>query len=385
MNLDRPIYLDNQSTTPVDPRVVKEIIPYYNEKFGNESSQTHLYGWEAKESIEIAKERIAKLIKCDMNELYFTSGATESINLALKGIAYSEKNAKKHIITFTTEHKATLDVCQQLEKKGYQITYIPVDNDGRIDLAKVEKAITSDTFLLTVLHANNEIGNIYPLNEISNICEKYNILFHVDAAQSIGKIDFNINNYKIDALSFSSHKMYGPKGIGALYIKNKNPKINIDPIIHGGGQQNGIRPGTLPVQNIVGFGKACEIAQEDIFDDNDRILSLRSHLLKGLKNIIPNIIINGDLEYRLAGNLNITIPNIRNNSLMMSLRNIAISNGSACTSNSTEPSHVLRAIGLSKELADSSIRFGIGRFNTLPEIDYTIDTIEQYINKLRSS
>jgi len=385
MNLDRPIYLDNQSTTPVDPRVVKEIIPYYNEKFGNEGSQTHLYGWEAKESIEIAKERIAKLIKCDMNELYFTSGATESINLALKGIAYSEKNTKKHIITFTTEHKATLDVCKQLGKKSYQITYIPVNNNGEIDLTKVEEAITSDTFLLTVLHVNNEIGNVYPINEIGSICKKHDILFHVDAAQSIGKIDFNISDYKIDVLSFSSHKMYGPKGIGALYIKNKNPKIDLDPIMHGGGQQDGIRPGTLPVQTIVGFGKACEIAQKDLFDDNDRILNLRNHLLKGLENIIPNIVVNGDLEHRLAGNLNITIPNIRNNSLMMALRNIAISNGSACTSNSTEPSHVLRAIGLSKELADSSIRFGIGRFNTLSEIDCTIDTIEEYINKLRKS
>tara|TARA_Y100000996_G_scaffold409491_1_gene390218 strand:- start:358 stop:1503 length:1146 start_codon:yes stop_codon:yes gene_type:complete len=381
MDINRPIYLDNQSTTPVDPRVIEEIIPYYNEKFGNEGSQTHLYGWEARESVDISKEYIAQLLKCNMNELYFTSGATESINIALKGSAYSQYNKKKHIITFNTEHKATLDVCKSLEQDGYKITYIPVNKKGIIDLESINKAITEDTFLITVLHANNEIGNIYPIDSIGSICKKNNVLFHVDAAQSIGKIDLNINNSNIDFLSFSSHKIYGPKGIGGLYIKNKNPKIHLNPIIHGGGQQDGIRPGTLAIQNIVGFGKACQIAGQDMLKDNEHILGLRDNLLKGLKEIIPDIIINGDLDNRLAGNLNITIPNTNNNSFMMSIRDIAISNGSACTSKSTKPSHVLKAIGLSDALAHASIRFGIGRFNTKDEIDFTIDKIKEYINK----
>ena len=380
---NRPIYLDNQSTTPVDPRVLEEIIPYYNEKFGNEGSNTHLYGWEARESVEIAKERISKLIKCEMNEIYFTSGATESINIALKGSAYSEKNTKKHIITFTTEHKATLDVCKELEKDDYKITYLNVNKYGQIDLKKIEKTINKETFLLTILHANNEIGNIYPISEIESICKKNNIILHVDAAQSIGKIDVDMNKSNIDILSFSSHKMYGPKGIGGLYIKNKSDKINLKPIMHGGGQQNGVRPGTLPVQNIVGFGKACEICNDEMINDNNHILKLRTHLLNGLKNAIPNMMINGELENRLPGNLNITIPNTGNNSLMMSLRDIAISNGSACTSNSTEPSHVLKALGLTKELANSSVRFGIGRFNTLEEIEHTIIKIKDSLNKLR--
>jgi len=383
MDLIRPIYLDNQSTTPVDPRVVKEIIPYYNEKFGNEGSQTHLYGWEAKESIEIAKERITKLIRCNMEEIYFTSGATESINLALKGLAYSEENNKKHIITFTTEHKATLDVCKDLEKDGYEVTYLAVNKYGQVDLNEIEDSINDNTFLLTILHANNEIGNIYPIKKIGELCKKNNIILHVDGAQSVGKINLDVNELNIDILSFSSHKLYGPKGIGGLYIKDKNPKIDLKPIMHGGGQQKGIRPGTLPVQSIVGFGKACQVCEEDMIKDNQKILSLRNHLLDGLKNAISDIMINGEQKHRLSGNLNITVPNIRNNSLMMALRDIAISNGSACTSKSTDPSHVLRAIGLSKELADASIRFGIGRFNTIEEIDYTINKIVETINRLR--
>ena len=381
MNISRPIYLDNQSTTPVDPRVIEEIIPYYNEKFGNEGSQTHLYGWEARESVDISKEHIAKLIKCNMNEIYFTSGATESINIALKGAAYAQQNKRKHIITFSTEHKATLDVCKSLESDEYKVTYIPVNQKGLINLESIEESITEDTFLITVLHANNEIGNIYPIEHIGNICKKNNILFHVDAAQSVGKINLDMNNSNIDILSFSSHKIYGPKGAGGLYIKKRDPKINLNPIIHGGGQQEGIRPGTLAIQNIVGFGKACQIAEQDMLKDNEHVLGLRDDLLKGLKEIIPNIIINGDLNNRLAGNLNITIPNINNNSFMMSLRDIAISNGSACTSKSTKPSHVLKAIGLSDALAHASIRFGIGRFNTKNEIDFTINKIEEYINK----
>ena len=383
MDINRPIYLDNQSTTPVDPRVIKEIVPYYNEKFGNEGSQTHLYGWEAKESVDIAKEHIAKLINCNMDEIYFTSGATESINITLKGSAYSEQNKKKHIITFATEHKATLDVCENLESDGYAVTYIPVNKDGKINLNTIENSITEETFLITVLHANNEIGNIYPIDEIGVICKNYDILFHVDAAQSIGKIELNMSNSNIDFLSFSSHKMYGPKGIGGLYIKNKNPKIHLKPLIHGGGQQNGIRPGTMAIQNIVGFGKACQISKQDMLIDNENILNLRNQLLEGLKDIIPNIIVNGDLENRLVGNLNVAIPSVKNNSLMMSLRDIAISNGSACTSKSTKPSHVLKAIGLSDALAHSSIRFGIGRFNTMEEINFTLEKIKEYITKSR--
>ena len=383
MKLNRPIYLDNQSTTPVDPKVLEKIIPYYTEKFGNEASQTHLYGWEARSSIEIAREKISKLIGSSENEIYFTSGATESINLALKGIAHYKKNIKRHIITFETEHKATLDVCKKLEAHGFQITYLPVNKHGQIDLKELEETINPDTFMITMLHANNEIGTIYPVKEIGIICEKKGIIFHVDGAQSVGKIDFNVNDLKIDMLSFSSHKIYGPKGVGALYIKNKTPKINLESQIDGGEQQNGIRSGTLPVQYIVGFGEACEICRKVMLDDNKKILELRNQLLNGLQNIIPDIIINGELENRLYGNLNITIPNIRNNSFMMSLRDIAISNGSACTSKSIEPSHVLKAIGLSKEQANCSIRFGIGRFNTEQEIKRTIKRINNSLNKLR--
>ena len=383
MKLNRPIYLDNQSTTPVDPRVLKEIIPYYNEKFGNEGSQTHLYGWEARESVEIAKEQIAKLIKCNENEIYFTSGATESINLALKGTAYAKQNVKKNIITFTTEHKDTLDVCKKIEEKGYTITYLSVDKCGEVDLEEIEKTITNKTFLLTILHANNEIGNIYPIKEIGLICKKNKIIFHVDGAQSVGKLDLNVNDLNIDMLSFSSHKIYGPKGIGALYIKDRLSKLHLESQIDGGEQQNGIRSGTLPVQNIVGFGKACEICNQEMENDNKKILKLRNHLLNELKNIMPNMKVNGSLKNRLSGNLNITIPNIGNNSFMMALRDIAISNGSACTSRSTEPSHVLKAIGLSKKMANSSIRFGIGRFNTIEEIDYTIRKIKDTLSNLR--
>ena len=383
MELTRPIYLDNLSTTPVDPEVLKEMLPYFNEKFGNESSRTHLYGWEAKESVELARERISKLIKCSMNELYFTSGATESINLALKGLAYSENKNKKHIITFTTEHKATIDVCEKLKKDGYNITYLPVDNYGNIDLNIIENTITNETLLISILHGNNEIGNIYPIEAIGEICKKHNVFFHVDAAQTVGKINIDINKMNVDLLSFSSHKIYGPKGIGALYIKKTKPTILLESILHGGGQQSGIRPGTLAVQNIVGFGKACEICDNNLESDNNRILELRNTLLNDLTKIIPDLKINGDLHNRLSGNLNITIPNIKNSSLMMSLRNIALSNGSACTSNSTEPSHVLKAIGLSKELSNSTIRFGIGKFNTMEEIRYTTEKINQTVNKLR--
>ena len=384
MELTRPIYLDNLSTTPVDPEVLKEMLPYFNEKFGNESSQTHLYGWEAKESVELARERISKLIKCSMNELYFTSGATESINLALKGLAYSENNNKKHIITFTTEHKATIDVCEKLKTDGYNITYLPVDNYGNIDLNIIENTITNETLLISILHGNNEIGNIYPIEAIGEICKKHNVFFHVDAAQTVCKINIDINKMNVDLLSFSSHKIYGPKGIGAIYIKKTKPSICLESILHGGGQQSGIRPGTLAVQNIVGFGKACEICDNNLESDNNRILELRNKLLNDLTKIIPDLKINGDLHNRLSGNLNITIPNIKNSSLMMSLRNIALSNGSACTSNSTEPSHVLKAIGLSKELSNSTIRFGIGKFNTMEEIRYTIKKINETVNKLRT-
>ena len=383
MELNRPIYLDNQSTTPVDPKVLEAILPYYNQKFGNEGSQTHLYGWEARESVEIAKAQIAQLINCNVEEIYFTSGATESINIALKGFASSSKNTKKHIITFTTEHKATIDVCKSLESDGYEITYLPVNKYGQINLDKIEDAITKNTFLLTILHANNEIGNIYPIEEIGNICKRHNIIFHVDGAQSVGKIGIDMNKLNVDMLSFSSHKIYGPKGIGGLYIKNKTNTIDLKPLLYGGGQQKGVRPGTLPVQNIVGFGKACEVCKNQMTSDDKKILELRDYLLNSLKDLAPNIIVNGELERRLSGNLNITIPNIGNNALMMSMRNIAISNGSACTSNSTEPSHVLMALGLTKELANSSIRFGIGRFNTLEEINYTITQIAEKINKLR--
>ncbi len=372
------IYLDNQATTPVDNRVLEAMLPYLKNKYGNPASRSHAFGWEANEATEIAREHVSQIIGASPKEIIFTSGATESINLALIGFVKSEPNC--HVITTKTEHKATLDVCEHLENLGCNISYLSVDKFGLINVDDLKSKITHNTKLVSILHANNEIGVLQPIDEIGEICNEKGIVFHVDAAQSVGKVDFDVVNSNIHLLSFSAHKMYGPKGIGALYIRRKNPRIELEPIIIGGGHENGLRSGTLSVHNIVGFGEACKILLENNGDENIRIKSLRNHLLEGLSQKIGNIKINGSMDYRLDGNLNIRFPHVKSDSLIMAIRDIALSSGSACTSASIQPSHVLQALGLSKEEAHSSIRIGIGRFNTKDEIDYTIERISTTVN-----
>ena len=376
------IYLDNQATTPLDPTVLDTMMPYLTNKFGNAASRSHAFGWEAEEAVDIAREQVADLFDATPQEIIFTSGATESINLALKGSAQSE-STKKHIITFKTEHKAVLDICEFLENSGCDITYLSVNSDGRIDLEKLKSAIREDTFLISVLHANNEIGVIQPIDEIGEVCKTNNLIFHVDAAQSAGKIPLNVEKMNIHLLSLSAHKIYGPKGCGALYVRRKNPRIELEAIIHGGGHEKGFRSGTLAVHNIVGLGTACEISQQFMDEESKRISSLRDKLLNGLQSKIPNLIINGNIEHRLAGNLNVCFPSAKSDSIMMSMRDIALSSGSACTSASIQPSHVLKALGLTKEQSHASIRFGIGRFNTETEIEYTIEKVIKTVNRIR--
>jgi cysteine desulfurase len=376
------IYLDNQATTQIDPIVLDTMIPYLKNKFGNSSSRSHAFGWEAEEAVDVAREHVSTLIGATPQEIIFTSGATESINLALKG-STQIKSTKKHIITFKTEHKAVLDICEFLENSGFEITYLSVKNNGLIDLKKLKSAIRKDTLLISVLHANNEIGVIQPIAEIGEICDSNNLIFHVDAAQSIGKIPIDVKKMNIHLLSISAHKFYGPKGCGALYIRRKNPAIKLTPIIHGGGHEKGFRSGTLAVHNIVGLGKACEISQQKMEEESIRIKILRDKLLDGLKDKIPDLIINGTMDYRLTGNLNVCFPSTKSDSIIMSMRDIALSSGSACKSASIQPSHVLKALGLTKQESHASIRFGIGRFNTEEEIDFTIRKVINTVNRTR--
>ena len=375
----KPIYLDNQSTTQIDPQVVEEMMPYMIDKYGNASSKSHAYGWECSEAIEIAQERIAKLINANDDEIYFTSGATESINIALKS------TKPKHIITLNTEHTVTMDICNYLNQNSCEITYIKVPSNGIINAMEVSKHIKDNTSIVSIMHAHNEIGVIQPIKEIGKLCYENGILFHVDAAQSIGKLLIDVKEMHIDLLSISSHKVYGPKGVGALYIKRKQPRIIIKPLFHGGGQQRGIRPGTLPVYSIVGFGKACDIAYKIMDSESKRLLNMRKYLYNGIKEHVKNTLVNGDLENRLPGNINLSFKSNGSEKIIMKLRDIALSNGSACNSNSNDPSHVLKAIGLNDELAHSSIRFSIGRFNTMEEIKYTVTKIKEIFELNRSS
>ena len=377
----KQIYLDNQASTPIDPIVLSEMQPWLQNKFGNPSSKNHIFGWEANEGVEKSRELVANIINANPKEIIFTSGATESNNIAIQGITkcYPQKN--KHIITVRTEHKAVLDICDFLEKDGYKVTRLNVDKSGQIDLKKLEDSIQKNTILISVMHVNNEIGLINPINLIGEICKNKKILFHVDAAQSIGKISVDVNKMYIDLLSLSGHKIYGPKGIGALYIKRKKPQINIKPIFYGGNQELGLRSGTLPVANIIGLGKACQISNNLMTKDNDHILKLRTKLLKSLLKI-HNIKINGCMNNRIAGNLNICFPGINNEALISSTPEIAFSTGSACTTSNIEPSHVLLSMGLSKKDVYSSIRISIGRFNTDHDIDTAINSIETAIKKI---
>jgi len=378
----KQIYLDNQATTPIDPIVFSAMEPWFTEKFGNASSRNHIYGWEAEEAVEIARESVAAIIGSLPKEIIFTSGATEANNIALQGIAKHYQNQGRHIITLKTEHKAVLDVCQHLSKDNFDITCLPVDKNGILDINKFKDAIRDDTILVSVMHVNNEIGIIQPIKELGAICKDKNVIFHVDAAQSFVKIPINVDDMKIDLLSISSHKFYGPKGIGGLYIRRKDPRVQLQPIMFGGGHERGIRSGTLPVPNIVGMGTACDLAAEVMYEENLKITTLRDALLKGIRDENPNVLVNGSMEYRVAGNLNIIFPGVNNETIIAAIPEIAISSGSACTTSTMEPSHVLLALGISKEEAYSSLRFGIGRFNTEQDIHIAVKSINGYMKKL---
>jgi cysteine desulfurase len=376
------VYLDNQATTPLDPKIFSVMEPWLKDKFGNASSRNHTYGWEAEEAVEIARESVAAIIGALPKEIIFTSGATESNNIALQGVAKNYQKQGKHIITLKTEHKAVMDVCQHLSKDGFDITYLPVDKDGILDLNKFEDAIRDDTILASVMHVNNEIGVIQPIKELGVICKNKGIIFHVDAAQSVGKLPTNVENMGIDLLSISAHKFYGPKGVGALYIRRKNPRVQLQPIMFGGGHERGIRSGTLPVPNIVGLGKACDISADVMTEENLRISQLRDSLIKGIKAENPNAKINGSMEYRVAGNLNMSFPGANNEAIIAAVPYIAISSGSACTTSTMEPSHVLLALGMSKNEVYSSLRFGIGRFNNEKDIQIAVGSINSCMKML---
>src|SRR5215469_2531506 len=359
-----PIYMDNHATTPMDPRVLEELLPYFTDKFGNAASRNHSFGWTAEEGTETARERIAKLVGATTKEIIFTSGATESDNLAIKGVAEMYREKGNHIITAVTEHKAVLDTCKRLEKYGYRVTYLPVQKDGVIDLDDLKRAMDAKTILVTIMAANNEIGVLQPVAEIGKLCHERGVIFHTDATQAIGKVPVDVIKQNIDLASISGHKMYGPKGVGALYVRRKNPRVQISAIIDGGGHERGMRSGTLNVAGIVGLGKACAIALEEMPQESCRLAGLRNRLRDRIMGRLDETFINGSMEHRLPGNLNISFAYVEGESLLMGINDIAVSSGSACTSATLEPSYVLKALGTGDDLAHSSIRFGIGRFNT---------------------
>ena len=376
-----PIYLDYSATTPVDPRVAEKMIPYLVEHFGNPASRSHAYGWEAEKAVEDARAEVAALVNADPREIIWTSGATESDNLAIKGAAQFYKGKGKHVITVKTEHKAVLDTCRELERVGFEVTYLDVLENGLIDLDVLKAAIRPDTILVSVMFVNNEIGVVQPIAEIGELCREKGVVFHVDAAQATGKVAIDLRELKVDLMSFSAHKTYGPKGIGALYVRRK-PRVRLEAQMHGGGHERGLRSGTLATHQIVGMGEAFRIAREEMAAENQRIRALRDRLLEGLSGIEATYV-NGDLEHRVPHNLNISFAYVEGESLIMAIKDVAVSSGSACTSASLEPSYVLRALGRNDELAHSSIRFTIGRFTTEDEIDYTIDLLHRKIGKLR--
>jgi cysteine desulfurase len=381
--LKLPVYMDYQATTPMDPRVFEAMTPYFLEKFGNPHSRGHAYGWEAEAATEKAREQVADLIGANPKEIVFTSGATESNNMAIKGVAHFYKDKKDHIITATTEHKCVLDTCRHLELEGFTVTYLPVQTNGLIDLKELEAAITDKTAIVSVMAVNNEIGVIQPLKEIGAICRKHGVFFHTDAAQGFGKIAINVEEMNIDLMSISGHKIYGPKGIGALFVRRR-PRVRIEPLINGGGQERGLRSGTLPTPLVVGLGAAAEIARNEMEADNKRIAKLFDKLYKGMVENVPDVFLNGDLEHRIRGNLNLSFAYIEGESMIMAIKDLAVSSGSACTSASLEPSYVLRSIGVGEDLAHTSIRFGIGKFTTEEEVDFAIEKVTGAIGKLRA-
>jgi len=376
-----PIYLDYSATTPVDPRVVDAMVPYLREQFGNPASRSHSFGWDAERAVERAREQVAALAGADPREIIWTSGATESINLALKGAAQFYRDKGRHLVTVRTEHKATLDTMRELERGGFEVTYLDVQSDGLLDLAQFEAALRPDTILASVMFVNNEIGVIQDIEAIGELCRSRGILLHVDAAQASGKVPIDLEKLKVDLMSFSAHKTYGPKGIGALYVRRK-PRVRLEALIHGGGHERGLRSGTLPTHQIVGMGEAFRLAVEEMPSDNERIRALRDRLLAGLSEI-PEVYVNGDMHRRVPHNLNLSFNFVEGESLIMAIKEIAVSSGSACTSASLEPSYVLRALGRSDELAHSSIRFTVGRFTTREEIDYAVELLRSKVGRLR--
>ena len=382
-----PLYMDNHATTPMDPRVLDAMMPFFMGKFGNAASRNHQFGWEAEAAVEIARAQIAKLIGATAKEIIFTSGATESNNLALKGIAEMYRERGNHIITQVTEHKAILDTCKKLEKMGFRVSYLPVQADGLIDLDDLRRAIVTEgpdkTILVSIMFANNEIGVIQPIAEIGKICHEKGVLFHTDAVQAVGKIPVDVQAMNIDVLSLSGHKIYGPKGVGALYVRRRNPRVQITEQINGGGHERGMRSGTLNVPGIVGLGKACELCMQEMEAEAKRELELRDYLKTKLENAIDYVHVNGNMEHHLPGNLNMSFVYVEGESLLMGINDIAVSSGSACTSATLEPSYVLKALGLGDEIAHSSIRFGLGRFNTKAEVDYVADKLIDVVLKLR--
>ena len=379
---DQPIYLDYQATTPMDPRVLEAMMPYFTYKFGNPHSRSHSYGWEAEEGVEKARGQVAKLIGADDKEVIFTSGATESNNLAIRGVAEFYKDRKNHIVTTVTEHKCVLDTCRHLEQNGFEVTYLPVQKNGLIDLDELRAAITDKTVVVSIMAVNNEIGVIQPLEEIGKICREKKTFFHTDAAQAAGKIPLDVEAMNIDLMSISGHKIYGPKGIGALYVRRK-PRVRLVPLIVGGGQERGFRSGTLPTPLCVGLGEAAEICMKEMAGEAARIKKLQDRMLKGLNAKLPEIFVNGDLEHRIPGNLNISFAHVEGESLMMGIKGLSVSSGSACTSASLEPSYVLRALGVEEEMAHTSLRIGLGRFTTEQEVDTAVADLVHHVTKLR--
>lgn len=380
--LKTPIYLDNNATTPLDPRVLEAMLPYFTEKFGNAASRNHPFGWAAEEGVDYAREQVAKLIGASEKEIIFTSGATESDNLALKGVYEMYKDKGNHIITLTTEHKAVLDSCKHLEKLGAHVTYLDVESDGLLDLSKLEAAMTDQTILVAVMYANNEIGVIQPVKEISAIAHKYGALFFTDAVQAVGKIKVNVIEDGIDLLALSAHKMYGPKGVGALYVRRKNPRVKVTSQMDGGGHERSMRSGTLNVPGIVGLGKACELCYNEMEEEAKRLSYLRDKLESSL-TVLEESYVNGNVAHRLPHTANISFKYVEGEGLMMAMKDMAVSSGSACTSASLEPSYVLKSLGLSDDLAHSSIRFGLGRFSTEEEVDFAIENTLKAVNHLR--
>ncbi len=383
MAIKLPIYMDNHATTAVDPRVVDAMLPFIGDRFGNAASRNHSFGWTAEEAVENARAQVANLIGAKPKEIIFTSGATESDNLAIKGVAEMYREKGNHIITQATEHKAVLDTCKRLEKYGYEVTYLPVEKDGRVNLDELRRAITPKTILITIMYANNEIGVIQPVAEIGKIAKEHGVLFHVDGVQAVGKIPVDVEKDGIHLMSISAHKIYGPKGVGALYVRRRNPRVQVAAQIDGGGHERGMRSGTLNVPGIVGLGKACEICMEEMHGEAVHMAALRDRLKQGIMGQLDEVYINGSLEHRLPNNLNISFAYVEGESLLMGINDVAVSSGSACTSATLEPSYVLKALGVGEDLAHTSIRFGLGRFNTEEEVDYVVQRVVETVSRLR--